>query len=95
MVTIDSIVQHHLPNRNIEALVASTETLRTKMEHLITAPLPEALTPNEGRIRPTLETLRHLALHMLQAMYQNDIEMYIIYTTELKTQADEFSSMNL
>lgn len=95
MVTLDLIVQTHLPSRNKVGLVGSTETLRMKMEHLITAPLPEVLIENEDRIRLTLETLRHLVLHMLQAMYQNDIKMYIIYATELKTQSDEFMSVNL
>ena len=95
MVTLDLIVQTHLPDLNIEGLVGSTETLRMKMEHLITAPLPEALIPNEDKIRSTLESLRHLVLHMLQAMYQDDIKMYIIYATELKTQSDEFISLNL
>lgn len=95
MVTIDLIVQTHLPDRNMEGLVGSTETLRTKMEHLVAAPLPETLIENENKIRPTLETLRHLVLHMLQAMYQNDIKEYIIYATELKTQAEEFIAVNL
>lgn len=95
MVTVDLIVQIHLPDRNIEGLVGSTETLRTKMDHLMTSPLPEALANNEEWIRSTLESLRHLVLHMLQAMYQNDIKMYIIYATELKTQSDEFMSLNL
>ncbi|MDH3889995.1 MAG: hypothetical protein OEV49_02840 [candidate division Zixibacteria bacterium] len=95
MVTIDLIVQHHLPDRNIEGLVASTETLRTKMEHLIAAELPEALEADEEKLRPALEMLWHLVLHMLQAMYQDDIHEYIIYATELKTQADEFIWLNL
>lgn len=95
MVTLDLIVQTHLPSRNKVGLVGSTETLRIKMEHLITAPLPDVLTENENRIRSTLEALRHLVLHMLQAMYQDDIKMYIIYATELKTQSDEFISLNL
>jgi hypothetical protein len=53
------------------------------------------LKEQEAEILPRLEMLRQLALHMLQSLYQNDINEYIIYATELKTQSDEFAALYL
>lgn len=93
VITLDIIVGTHLPDNNVEGLVGSTETLLAKMENLIVAPLPTELEAAEDQIKPKLEMMRHLVLHMLEALYQSNIKEYIIYATELKTQTNEFESL--
>ncbi len=95
VITLDIIVGTHLPGNNVEGLVGSTETLLAKMENLIVAPLPSGLEAAEDEIKPKLEMARHLVLHMLEALYQNDIKEYIIYATELRVQTDEFLALYL
>ena len=95
VITLDIIVGTHLPGNNVKGLVGSTETLLAKMENLIVAPLPTELEAAENEIKPRLEMMRHLVLHMLEALYQNDIKEYIIYATELRVQTDEFIAMYL
>jgi hypothetical protein len=95
VITLDIIVGTHLPGNNVKGLVGSTETLLAKMENLIVAPLPTELEAAEDEITPRLEMMRHLVLHMLEALYQNDIKEYIIYATELRVQTDEFIAMYL
>ena len=85
----------HLPGNNVEGLDGSTETLLAKMENLIVAPLPTELQAAETEIKPKLEMMRHLVLHMLEALYQSDIREYIIYATELRVQTDEFAALYL
>jgi len=93
IVTLDLIIQTHLPNNNVEGLVGSTETLLAKMETLIEAPLPLDLREQEAVIRPKLEMMRQLVLHMLESLYQSNIKEHIIYATELKTLSDEFTAL--
>ncbi len=95
VITLDIIVGTHLPGNNVEGLVGSTETLLIKMENLIVTPLPTELVAAENKIKPKLEMMRHLALHMLEALYQSNIKEYIIYATELRVQTDEFEALYL
>ena len=95
VITLDIIVGTHLPGNNVKGLVGSTETLLTKMENLIVAPLPTEFEAAEDEIKPKLEMMRHLVLHMLEALYQNNIKEYIIYATELRVQTDEFIALYL
>jgi hypothetical protein len=95
IVTVNQILDKHLPKDNTEGIVGSTETLVTKAKGLTAEALPEELKAQEKVILPELEVIQKLALQMQELCARKDMATYKALASELKNKLTMFSEKYL
>ncbi len=95
VVTVNLILNTHLPKDNTEGIVGSTETLVTKAKGLTIESLPEDLRAQEKGIAPEFDAIQKLANQMQECCVKNDMAKYKPLAEELKGKLAAFSEAYL
>jgi len=90
VLTVNMILETHLPADNTEGIIGSTETLVTKLDALTEATLPEELRGQEKDIVVSFDAMRTVAAKMKMCCDKNDMDGYREYVTALDGQIRTF-----
>ncbi len=91
MITLNLITQTHLPKKNMEGVVGSTETLVAKFDVLEdTTAIPDDLKEKKKEILTEIAAMKKLARQMKECCGKNDMEQYKEHATELDTKLKKF-----
>lgn len=90
VITMNLIMETHLPANNTEGIVGSTETLVAKAAELTEETIPEDLADKKDEITAELATIRDLATRLKECCDKNDMETYKLHLDELSARVNEF-----
>ena len=95
VVTVDLIVNTHLPKNNTNGIVGSTETLVIKSKGLTVESLPAELNSQEKTVAAEFAAIQSLANQMQECCTKNDMAKYKAYAEEMKGKLAAFSDTYL
>lgn len=95
VVTVNLIVNTHLPKNNTNGIVGSTETLVTKAKALTTESLPAEIKGQEKAVMPELAAIQALAGQMQECCTKNDMAKYKACAEEMKSKLTAFADTYL
>lgn len=90
VITLNLIVENHLPTNNTEGIVGSTETLFLKAEALTADAVPEELQPYKAEIEPILAGIRARVTDLKGCCDKNDMDNYKKVVGELEGEVAKF-----
>ena len=90
VVTLNLILNTHMPKNNTEGINGSTETLVVKAKNLTAGTLPASLRDQEKAILPEFEAIQLLAGRMQECVTRNDMTKYKPLAEELKAKLAAF-----
>ena len=84
VITLNLIMETHLPKNNMEGIVGSTETLLAKFDGLAdTTTIPDELKGKQTDILTEIAAMKKLAQQMKECCDKNDMEQYKEHAVEL------------
>jgi hypothetical protein len=95
MVTVNLIMNNHLPNNNTNGIVGSTETLVRKVKGLTAESLPEELKNQEKSVMVEFTSFGALAGQMQDACTKNDMAKYKLFAEEMLGKLKAFAEAYL
>lgn len=90
VITMNLIMETHLPQNNMEGIVGSTETLVAKAEGLTEESIPEDLAEKKEEITVELQAIRDLATKIKECCDKQDMENYKLHLEQLNARINEF-----
>jgi len=90
VITMNLIMETHLPANNTEGIIGSTETLTAKAEELTEDSIPEDLAEKKEEITAELTAIRDLVSKMKECCDRQDMENYKLHLEQLNTRVNEF-----
>jgi hypothetical protein len=91
VITLNLIMETHLPKNNMEGIVGSTETLVAKFVVLSdTTTVPDELKEKKKEILAEIAAMKTLALQMKESCDKKDMKQYKEHATELDTKLKGF-----
>jgi hypothetical protein len=94
VITLNLIMETHLPKNNMEGIVGSTETLVAKFDGLAdSTTIPDELKERQMDILTEIAAMNKLALQMKECCDKNDMEHYKEQATELDAKLKAFFDM--
>ncbi|HWR83496.1 MAG TPA: hypothetical protein VN285_09340 [Candidatus Deferrimicrobium sp.] len=91
VVTLDLILEKHLPANNREGIVGSTETLMSKFEFLTdTTVIPDELQDRKADIVVDVTAMKNLTAKMKECSDKNDMAQYQEYAVRLSAELKGF-----
>lgn len=94
-VTIDLILQKHLPENNRDGITGSTETLVAKVGSLGEENLPAALSWDKEAVMTELADLKKIAADMKTCCDENDMDAYKIHAIQFDRKLKAFQETYL
>jgi len=92
VITSNLISETHLPRKNMDGLVGSTETLVTKAKYLTKETIPPELEDIEDKVLAMHEAIRKLASLLPDQLASGDLTEYQKTLTELQQVINGFQS---
>jgi len=90
VITLNLILETHLPQNNMEGLVGSTETLVAKAEYLTKETIPDDLAAKSDEILGYFDKIRSLAGELKSALDDDKMDVYREQAAALQTLVKEF-----
>jgi hypothetical protein len=91
VITLNLIMETHLPKNNMEGILGSTNTLLSRFESLTdTTTIPDELQEKKKEIRTEIAAMKKLAQQMKECCDKNDMEHYKEHVRELDTKLKSF-----
>lgn len=91
VITLNLIMETHLPKNNMEGILGSTNTLLSRFESLTdTTTIPDELQEKKKEIRTEVAAMKKLVLQMKECCDKNDMEQYKEHATELNAKLKGF-----
>ena len=90
VITLNLILETHLPKNNTDGITGSTETLLAKFEHINAETLPEELRENEQQVIARLHSMAAIAQKMKKCCDDQDMDGYREQASTLNTQVEAF-----
>ena len=95
IMTAGIIVEQHIPNKNMDGIIGSTETLVTKVTALNESTIPAEVKGQQEAMVKELARVYKLAALMKDCCDKKDMENYKIHATELSAKLKEVSETYL
>jgi hypothetical protein len=90
-ITLNLILQKHLPADNMEGIIGSTETLLAKIDALTdTTAIPDELKDKQAEIMDEITAMKKLAQRMKECCDKKDMDEYKQHTATLNKKLQEF-----
>jgi len=89
-VTMDLIMNKHLPDNNHDGITGSTGTLVTKVDALDEESLPDALTWDKKAVMTDIARLKAIATQMKKCCDSDDMDGYKTHATEFDRKLKAF-----
>ena len=91
VITLNLIMETHLPKNNMEGILGSTNTLLSRFESLTdTTTIPDELQEKKKEILTEIAAMKKLAQQMKECCDKNDMEQYKEHAVELDTKLKGF-----
>ena len=91
VITLNLIMETHLPENNVEGIVGSTETLVARFVVLAdTTTIPDELKERQTEILAEIAAMKKLVLQMKESCDKNDMKHYKEHATELDAKLKGF-----
>ena len=91
VITLNLIMETHLPENNVEGIVGSTETLVARFVVLAdTTSIPDELKERQKEILAEIAAMKKLVLQMKESCDKKDMKSYKVHATELDTKLKGF-----
>ena len=91
VITLNLIMETHLPKKNMEGIVGSTETLVARFVVLAdTTSIPDELKERQKEILAEIAAMKKLVLQMKESCDKKDMKSYKEHATELDTKLKGF-----
>lgn len=90
VVTLNLIIETHLPRNNREGLTGSTETLIRKAEVLSSETVPAELSEASEEVVKRQETFRELSHRLSQALADDDMDAFKTTLSQLEQEVERF-----
>ena len=90
VISMNMIMESHMPQNNTEGIIGSTETLVAKVEGLTEETIPEDLKEKQAEIMAIFAAMKELTTKMKECCDKNDMETYKIHIEHLNTKVNEF-----
>lgn len=92
VVTVNLILNTHLPKNNTKGIIGSTETLVAKAKNLTVSSLPTSLRNKENVFLPEFQAIQALAGQIQECCARKDMAKYKPLAEELKGKLAAFES---
>lgn len=92
IITLNIIIENHLPNENMNGIINSTETLVNKMQGLNKNSIPDDLKELEKDILIDFVVMKKLITQMKETCDNKDMDNYKSYAIELNKKINSFKS---
>jgi len=90
VITVNMILENHMPKNNMEGITGSTETLITKLKGYNPKTLPEELKEHKKDIEQAFKNMLILGILMEKCCKENDMENYKRHITNLDLSLKQF-----
>ncbi|MFH2047903.1 MAG: hypothetical protein ABIJ12_00505 [bacterium] len=90
VITVNMILENHLPKNNIEGITGSTETLISKLKGYDSEALPDELKEYKVDIEQSYKDMLALAMLMEKCCKESDMESYKKHITDLDKSLKQF-----
>lgn len=90
VITVNMILENHIPKNNMEGITGSTETLITKLKNYNSEAIPDELKEYEGNIELAFNDMLKIAMMMEKCCKDADMEGYQKHIANLDSNLKAF-----